>query len=144
MEPLTAERVLALWSQTYNREGKPDWSHIFPYYHDDIVFQDSIQRIEGLAEFKALCQRLTDRCEELNMDIESIAQNENTIIFDWKMQMMFRRWPSNPIYGCTKLILGEDGRIVQQRDYYDLWGDIFNGIPWFHRAYRRFMHRYFG
>lgn len=144
MEPLTAERVLALWSQTYNREGKPDWSHIFPYYHDDIVFQDSIQRIEGLAEFKALCQRLTDRCEQLNMDIESIAQNENTIIFDWKMQMMFRRWPSNPIYGCTKLILGEDGRIVQQRDYYDLWGDIFNGIPWFHRAYRRFMHRYFG
>lgn len=144
IEPLTIERVLELWSKTYNRDGKPDWSHIFPYYHDDIVFQDSIQRIEGIEDFKALCDRLTDRCEQLNMDIYSIAQNGNVILFDWKMTMMFRRWPSNPIYGSTKLTFGEDHRIIAQRDYYDLWGDIFNGIPYFKKTYRRFMHRYFG
>jgi limonene-1,2-epoxide hydrolase len=144
IEPLTNERVLDLWSRTYNREGKPDWSHIFPYYHDDIVFQDSIQRIEGIAEFKALCKRLADRCEQLNMEIFSIAQNGNEILFDWKMVMTFRRWPSNPIYGCTRLTLGKDHRIIAQRDYFDLWGDIFNGIPYFRRAYRRFMHKYFG
>ena len=40
IEPLTVERVLDLWSRTYNREGKPDWSHIYPYYHEAIVFQD--------------------------------------------------------------------------------------------------------
>ncbi len=45
-ELLTANRIRELWSKTYNREGKPDWSHILPYYHEDIVFQDSIQRIE--------------------------------------------------------------------------------------------------
>ncbi len=39
---------------------------------------------------------------------------------------------------------GRDGRIIHQRDYYDLWGDIFNGIPGFRRLYRRFMRRYFG
>ena len=144
IDPLTIERILELWSKTYNREGKPDWSHLFPYYHDDIVFHDSIQRIEGITEFKALCKRLTDRCEQLIMEINSIAQNENEIIFDWKMTMMFRRWPSSPIFGCTKLTLGEDHRIIEQRDYYDLWGDIFNGIPWFRKIYRRFMHRYFG
>jgi len=57
---------------------------------------------------------------------------------------MFRRWPSSPIYGCSKLTLDGSGRIIEQRDYYDLWGDIFDGIPWFRRAYRWFMHRYFG
>jgi limonene-1,2-epoxide hydrolase len=144
LPPLDADRVLDLWSKTYNREGKPDWSHIFPYYRDDIVFHDSIQRIEGKVAFVALCNRLTDRCEQLNMDILSIVQEADEIFFEWKMTMVFRRWPSNPIFGCTKLTLGEDGRIVRQRDYYDLWGDIFNGIPWFRRPYRRFMHRYFG
>ena len=144
LEPLDAERVRDLWSKTYNREGKPDWSHIFPYYHDDIVFHDSIQRIEGKEAFVALCNRLTERCEQLNMDILSIVHQGSEIFFEWKMVMIFRRWPSNPIFGCTKLTIGEDGRIAQQRDYYDLWGDIFNGIPWFHRPYRRFMHRYFG
>jgi limonene-1,2-epoxide hydrolase len=144
LEPLDAERVLDLWSKTYNREGKPDWSHIFPYYHEDIVFQDSIQRIEGKESFIALCDRLTERCEQLNMDIHTIVQDGEHIVFDWTMTMVFRRWPSNPIFGCTKLTLGEDGRIVEQRDYFDLWGDIFNGIPYFRGPYRKFMHRYFG
>jgi limonene-1,2-epoxide hydrolase len=144
ISPLTIDLVLELWSKTYNRDGKPDWSHIFPYYHDHIIFQDSIQRIEGKEAFTALCKRLAERCEQLNMHIQTIAQQGNHILFDWKMVMIFRRWPSNPIFGSTRLTLGEDGRIIEQRDYFDLWGDIFNGIPGFRRLYRRFMRRYFG
>ena len=143
-EPLTTERVRELWSKTYNRHGKPDWSHIFPYYHDDIVFQDSIQRIEGIEEFKALCNRLTQRCKQINMDILAVVKEDRDIFLQWKMQMMFRRWPSSPVFGCTKLTLDDNGSIVEQRDYYDLWGDIFNGIPGFRPIYRWFMHKYFG
>jgi len=144
LEPLKIGKVSELWSKTYNREGKPDWSHIFPYYHDDIQFQDSIQRIEGKQAFIELCNRLTERCEQLNMDILTIAQEANYILFDWKMVMIFRKFPSTPVFGSTKLTLGEDNRIINQRDYFDLWGDIFNGIPWFHKPYRKFMKRYFG
>lgn len=143
-EALNADTVRALWSKTYNTQGKPDWSHIYPYYHPDIVFQDSIQRVEGLAEFVALCERLTKRCESLRMDIGAVAQNGNVILMDWVMTMEFKRTPSTPIYGSTRLTLHEDGRIIAQRDYYDLWGDIFNGIPYFKRPYRRFMRRVFG
>lgn len=141
---LTGENVRLLWSKTYNHEGKPDWSHIFPYYHEDIVFQDSIQRIEGKEAFIAMCGRLTDRCKQLRMDITSLLSDGQELVFDWQMTMMFGRFPSTPIYGCTKLTLHADGRIIGQRDYYDLWGDIFNGIPWFKRPYRRFMHKKFG
>lgn len=144
LEPLTPALVRELWSKTYNREGKPDWSHIFPYYREDIVFQDSIQRIEGIEAFEALCNRLTRRCEQLNMDIYSAVGDGQIIFFQWKMQMKFRRWPSSPIFGASKLTLDESGRIREQRDYYDLWGDIFDGIPWFRRPYRWFMHKYFG
>ena len=42
---LTEENFLSLWSKTYNTQGKPDWSHIFRYYHDEIIFQDSIQKV---------------------------------------------------------------------------------------------------
>lgn len=144
IEPLTPELVMEFWSKTYNRDGKPDWSHLFPYYHNEIVFQDSIQKIQGKAEFIALCNRLAGRCEQLNMDITAIAQTDNQILFEWEMVMVFKKWPSSSLFGCTKLTLAEDGRIIKQRDYYDLWGDIFNNIPWFHRPYRKFMHRYFG
>jgi limonene-1,2-epoxide hydrolase len=144
LEPLTVELFRQLWSKTYDTQGKPDWSHIFPYYHDQIVFEDSIQRIEGIEEFKSLCNRLTKRCEQINMDILSVVKEGQEIFFQWKMQMMFRNWPSTPIFGCTKLTLAADSRIIHQRDYFDLWGDIINGIPRFRRLYRKFMHKYFG
>ena len=141
---LNEETIRQLWSKTYNTNGKPDWSHIYPYYHDEIVFQDTIQRIEGKQEFIALCERLTNRCKELKMDLGTIFVSGNEFMFDWTMTMMFNKFPSTPIYGCTKLILHDDGRIISQRDFYDLWGDIFNGIPWFKKPYRKFMHKKFG
>lgn len=144
LEPLTTDRIRLLWSRTYNSYGKPDWSHIFPYYHDDIIFEDSIQRIKGKEEFIKMCDRLTSRCEQLNMEIISIVKDMGDIFFQWKMQMVFKKFPSTPIFGCTKLTIGADNRIIHQRDYFDLWGDIFNAIPWFHRMYRRFMHQKFG
>ena len=144
LKPLTIENVLELWSRTYNTSGKPDWSHIFPYYHDEIVFQDPIQKVMGKTDFMTMCSRLTIRCEELKMDISSIAAGNNEIFMDWKMTMIFRKTPSTPIFGCTKLTLGSDGRITHQRDYYDLWGDIFPNVPVMKKIYPRFMRRLFG
>lgn len=144
LKPLDAALVLNLWSQTYNTQGKPDWSHIFPYYHEDIVFQDPIQKVEGKDDFQAMCNRLTDRCEELQMKIISIAADKSIIFMQWEMTMIFRKAPSTTLYGCTKLTLNHDGIIINQRDYYDLWGDIFVNVPLMKRIYPRFMKRVFG
>ena len=144
LPPLTVEKVRELWSKTYNSEGKPDWSHIFPYYHEDIVFEDSIQRVEGIGDFEAMCNRLTMRCEQLAMEIQNIVKESNIILFDWKMVMRFNKYPSTPVFGCSRLTLGEDNRIIHQRDYFDMWGDIFNGIPYFRKPYRKFLRKHFG
>jgi limonene-1,2-epoxide hydrolase len=141
--PLNIETIGELWSKTYNTAGKPDWSHIFPYYHTDIVFQDTIQRIDGIEKFIEMCNRLTKRTQELKMEIVTIVQNDDVIIFEWIMTMMFKKYPSTPIFGCTKLRI-KGGQIIEQRDYYDLWGDIFNNIPRFGKMYRRFIIKKFG
>ena len=144
LRKLDIPTIRELWSRTYNSSGKPDWSHLYPYYHPDVVFQDSIQRLEGIKEFTALCERLTKRCERLQMEILSIAQDANVILMDWIMTMSFNKYPDTPVYGSTTLVLHEDGRIIAQRDYFDLWGDIFNGIPYFKKTYRKFMRKHFG
>ena len=141
---LSTIQIKELWSRTYNRDGKPDWSHIFPYYHEEIVFKDAIQKIVGIDEFKNLCDRLTARCQQLKMNIPSIVMENNIIFMEWEMTMIFKKFPSSIIYGATKLTLHQDGRIIEQRDYYDLWGDIFDNIPWFAKPYRKFMKKKFG
>jgi len=144
LSSLSTDQIKELWSKTYNRDGKPDWSHIFPYYHEEIVFKDAIQKIVGIDEFKNLCDRLTARCQQLKMNIPSIVMENNIIFIEWEMTMIFKKFPSSTIYGATKLTLHQDGRIIEQRDYFDLWGDIFDNIPWFAKPYRKFMKKKFG
>lgn len=144
LRELTEETVLELWSKTYNKEGKPDWSHIFPYYDESIIFMDSIQRIEGIEPFLAMCNRLTARCQSLHMELIHVIRKDNIIMMEWIMTMSFKKYPSSPIYGSTRLTLSESGKILEQRDYYDLWGDIFNEIPRFNKMYRKFMKKKFG
>jgi hypothetical protein len=143
-QKLNKEIVLEMWSKTYNKEGKPDWSHIFPFYHQEIVFQDSIQKIEGFDDFEKMCNRLTKRCKSLHMEILHVSEEEGAIMLEWIMTMSFRRSPKTAMYGATKLTLNKDGLITHQRDYYDLWGDIFNNVPIFRRVYRWFMRVFFG
>jgi len=87
---------------------------------------------------------LTERCQQLNMDIHSIVKEGSTVFMQWTMTMKFNKYPSTPLYGCTKLTIGENGYIIHQRDYFDLWGDIFNGIPYFRKPYRKFLRKHFG
>lgn len=141
---LNAESIKELWSKTYNTEGKPDWSHILPYYDEDIYFRDSIQELRGMEDFKAMTERLTNRSNDLKMNIVRAVQQGRDIFIEWEMTIKFKRNPSSVMYGSSRVTLNEEGKIIEQRDYYDLWGDIFDNIPRVAKAYRRFMKRKFG
>jgi len=141
---LTKELVLELWSKTYNTDGKPDWSHILPYYDNNVYFRDTIQEIRGIEDFTAMTVRLTQRSKDLKMKIVNAAMVENIIFLEWEMTLSFKKYPSSVLFGSSRLTLNNEGKIAEQRDYYDLWGDIFDNIPRFGKAYRRFMIKKFG
>jgi limonene-1,2-epoxide hydrolase len=141
---LTIDIVKDLWSKTYNTEGKPDWSHILPYYDDNIYFRDTIQAIHGIKDFTAMTERLTKRSKDLKMNIVNAAMEGNIIFIEWEMTLSFKKYPSSILYGSSRLTLSKEGKITEQRDYYDLWGDIFDNIPRFGKAYRRFLSKKFG
>ena len=141
---MDAETIKELWSKTYNTEGRPDWSHILPYYDDNIYFRDSIQEIRGINDFKAMTERLTKRSKDLKMNVVRALGQDNIIFIEWEMTISFKKNPSSVMYGSSRLTLNDDNKITEQRDYFDLWGDIFDNIPRFGKAYRRFMKRKFG
>jgi limonene-1,2-epoxide hydrolase len=122
----------------------PDWSHILPYYDDQIYFRDSIQEIHGINDFKAMTERLAERSKDLKMHILRAVQQENIIFIEWEMTISYKKNPSSVLYGASRVTINEAGKISEQRDYYDLWGDIFDNIPRFGKAYRKFMRKKFG
>ncbi len=141
---LDVKKIKELWSKTYNTEGHPDWSHILPYYDENIYFKDSIQEIKGIKEFKIMVVNLTKRSKDLKMEIVNAVQQGNIIFLEWVMTIRFKKNPRSKLYGVSRLTLNENNKIVEQRDYYDLWGDIFDNIPKFSKLYRKFMKRKFG
>ena len=141
---INRDTIIDLWSKTYNTEGRPDWSHILPYYDDHIYFRDSIQEIHGIDDFKAMTERLADRSKDLKMHIVRAVQQENIIFIEWEMTISYKKNPSSVLYGASRVTVNETGKISEQRDYYDLWGDIFDNIPRFGKAYRKFMRKKFG
>lgn len=139
-----AQQLTELWTKTYNTEGRPDWSHILPYYADDILFRDSIQEIRGIDEFTRMTERLAKRSQELHMNVVRAVMRDNIVFLEWEMTISYKKNPRSVLYGASRLTLDGDGKIREQRDYYDLWGDIFDNIPFFARHYRKFMRKKFG
>ena len=107
-------------------------------------FRDCIQEVQGIEAFKDLTARLSRRSNELSMAIKHAVMQDRIIYMEWEMTILYRNTRSSVVYGASRLLLDERGKIVDQRDYYDLWGDIFDNIPGFNRMYRSFMKKVFG
>ena len=133
------DRFLEIWKSPYGKGKKPDYSQIFPYYHPNCRFRDSIQGFEGKEKFMEMCARLTKRSSEIYMDVHNVAQNGNTFFVEWTMTMRFSRAPLTPLRGSSRINVDDDGLITEHRDYYDLWGDSLDAVPLIGKMYRWFM-----
>lgn len=137
------EHYLSLWKDIYAHSEGPHWDHILPYYHENILFKDTVQEIRGIQAFSEMTERLSRRSKNLDLLITGSSMNGNIIFVEWEMIISYKKYPKTSIFGVSRTIL-EEGKIVDQRDYYDLWGDIFKSINFLSRGYRRFMKKRFG
>ncbi len=137
------QQVVDLWTRVY-ADGQPDWSHLLPYYAEDVHFTDTVQELRGLAAFREMVERLARRSGNVQMQALHAARAGNVIFIEWQMTLRFRQTRTVTMPGLSRLTLNEEGKIADQRDVYDLWGAIFDNIPGLGRAYRAFMRRVFG
>lgn len=139
----SAEQLCGLWKGVYREKGEVDWSLLLPYYSQDIVFKDTIQEIRGIADFTAMTDRLAKRSRDLEYIIHSSVMEGDLIFIEWEMVISYKKYPKSSVFGASRITLRE-GKIIYQRDYYDLWGDIFDNIWFMKKGYRRFMKKRFG
>ena len=138
-ERLTADTARALFD-AMEVSDEPDFSLIQRYYRPDVRFQDPIQQLQGRDAFIEMTRRLVERCQELRATVHHAAGNDGVIFLQWTMEMKLGPTPLTPIEGTTKLVLDDEGRVAEHRDYFDFWGDSLAAMPLVGVAYRRFMH----
>jgi hypothetical protein len=75
--------------------------------------------------------------------IHHATMDGDLVFVEWEMVISYKKFPTSSLYGASRITLRE-GKIIEQRDYYDLWGDIIDNIPFLNKGYRRFMKKRFG
>jgi len=137
------EHYLSLLRDLYSYPEGACWDHILPYYDENIHFKDTVQEINGIKDFTEMTRRLAKRSRHLEMLVHSSGMQDNLIFVEWEMIISYKKYPKSSIFGISRITL-QDGKITDQRDYYDLWGDIFDNIKFLARGYRGFMRKRFG
>ena len=68
------------------------------------------------------------RSKDLKFVIHKSAMDGRDVFIEWEMILRFKRYPKSSLYGSSRLTLNAEGKIVDQRVYFDLCGDIFDNI----------------
>lgn len=134
---------LTLWQDAHSSAEKNGWDFILPYYDNNIIFKDSIQEINGMEKFSEMTRRLDKRSKSMRFIIHNCAMQKDIIFMEWEMVISYWKFPKSSVYGSSRMRL-KNGKVIEQRDYYDLWGDIFDNVPFFRKIYRWFMRKAFG
>jgi hypothetical protein len=109
-------------------------------YAEDMIFEDPIQKIEGLHSFEELNRRLVKRSKAIRFEVSDAVGHGENIFITWKMLFEPRWGPRLTVDGVTHAKLkGEKN--VHQRDYWDLLGSVIHSFPWMEPLYRKLIGR---
>ena len=121
----------------------PSVDELRRYFTDDMVFEDPLQRIEGIEEYREMNERLLKKNHDLKIQMEESAQNGPHIMFTFSMSMApSKKRPDMRIHntGMTYVRLAADGRIEYHRDYWDFNTMFLSAFPeGVQRGYKRLV-----
>lgn len=100
-------------------------------YSDDVVFIDPVTQHSGLEAIHGYFERLLQNTKDCRFEIQKARVDGATGYISWRMTFchprLNRGGPIN-VEGFS-LTIFRDGKICEQRDYYDMGAMIYEHIP---------------
>jgi hypothetical protein len=112
-----------------------------PLYSEQVRFEDPVQLVQGVDHFIAANRRLVEMARVFKFVVHDAAQTQTHGFLSWTMEWATRWTPVTHLEGVSRLRL-HDGKIVDQRDYWDSVEGALGTIPKVLTAYKRFNGRW--
>jgi hypothetical protein len=99
-------------------------------YAPEVVFEDPLHRVEGLAQLKAYFGRMYAGVESSRFDFHSGLEGRGEAMFTWTMHLKHRRLrPGEALAlpGASHIYFGE--RVHYHRDYFDAGALLYERLP---------------
>jgi limonene-1,2-epoxide hydrolase len=108
-------------------------------YSEDLRYENPIQRVKGIDAFLRLMRHMATRWAPFSMQIDEGLESTDRILGRFRLSFrptFLRR--TLDIEGLTRCVV-VDGRITEQRDYYDAVSSALDAVPLAGPVYRKII-----
>jgi hypothetical protein len=123
-------------------QGEAGLPQLLKLYDEDLRFQDPVRELRGLSEFAKMNREFLRGVRSLDIRVLDLVEGESSFFAAWTMVVLGRVGPQVTVAGATHART-RGGKIVEQRDYFDLAGSAFGSIRGVSSAYRAIVRKLF-
>lgn len=108
-------------------------------YSENLRYENPIQRVEGAEAFLRLMRHMATRWAPFSMQIDEGLESPDRVL--GRFRLAFRPTflkRTLDIEGLTRCVIA-DGRIIEQRDYYDAMSSALEAVPLAGPVYRKII-----
>jgi ketosteroid isomerase-like protein len=104
-------------------------------YDEDLQFRDPVQELRGRDAFAKMNRQFLGSVRSVEVSVRDLVEGEASFFMAWTMRVAGRIGPAVTVQGVTHART-RGGKIVEQRDYFDLAGSVLGALPGVSAAYR--------
>jgi steroid delta-isomerase len=115
----------------FGNMSEADLPRLADCYAESATFEDPFQSVQGLAAIRAVYAHMFATLDAPRFEITAcVGQGDDWfLVWDFRFRTRGRGARDWCIHGTSRLQLGEDGRIVAHRDYWDAAGELYAKLP---------------
>lgn len=123
-------KIIEEFCEYYEQLSLDSLSELDRLYSESAVFEDPVDRIQGLDEIRSYFNGMLENVTYCQFDIEEVLDGGNQAFLTWNMKFShpkLNKGRETIVPGTSHIKF--DKAIYYQRDYYDLGGMIYEKIP---------------
>ncbi len=108
-----------------------DLPHLGRFYAADTRFKDPFNEVVGIEAVTGIFRHMFDSLDEPRFVVRDVVVQGDQAFLAWDFRFRMRRFDraEQCIRGGSHLLLAEDGRIREHRDYWDAAEELYEKLP---------------
>lgn len=128
---------LVAWYETLSPESL---ARLPEFYTHDARFRDPFNDVRGTAQIETIFRHMFQVLAAPRFVVREVFCGESVALLVWDFHFRLRGRAFS-IQGCSRLSLGDDGRVLEHLDYWDSASELFARLPVLGAAVRWLLRR---
>lgn len=125
-----ASPLVARFQQTFQELRRDNLSRLANIYAEDVVFEDPLHRVDGLAALTDYFERMYAGVESIGFEFGDVIEAPGQAMLTWIMHLTHRRLrPGEPLALPGASHIRFDERVHYHRDYFDAGALLYERLP---------------